>query len=100
MTKKLRHAVLLAAAATARGGPHRRQARVRGQRRGAAATAHAHDHSSHATSLRPAAGHAMGHAAMIGDEAPAVGGPNDLDALLYPPPALPVRARAACASTR
>ena len=31
----------------------------------------------------------MGHAAMIGDEAPAVGGPNDLDALLYPPPALP-----------
>ena len=26
---------------------------------------------------------------MIGDEAPAVGGPNDLDALLYPPRALP-----------
>ena len=35
-------------------------------------------------------GHAMlGHAAMIGDGAPAVGGPHDLDALLYPPPALP-----------
>ena len=32
---------------------------------------------------------AMGHAAMIGDGAPAVGGPHDLDALLYPPPALP-----------
>ena len=32
---------------------------------------------------------AMGHAAMIGAGAPAVGGPNDLDALLYPPPALP-----------
>ena len=31
----------------------------------------------------------MGHAAMIGAGAPAVGGPNDLDALLYPPPALP-----------
>jgi len=31
----------------------------------------------------------MGHAAMIGDAAPAVGGPNDLDALLYPPAALP-----------
>ena len=31
----------------------------------------------------------MGHAAMVGDEAPAVGGPTDLDALLYPPPALP-----------
>ena len=32
---------------------------------------------------------AMGHAAMIGEEAPAVGGPHDLDSLLYPPPALP-----------
>ena len=32
----------------------------------------------------------MGHAAMINSQtAPAVGGPNDLDALLYPPPALP-----------
>jgi FtsP/CotA-like multicopper oxidase with cupredoxin domain len=30
----------------------------------------------------------MGHAAMIGDAAPAVGGPTDLDALLLPPPAL------------
>ena len=28
---------------------------------------------------------------MIGAEVPAVGGPNDLDALLYPPPALPYR---------
>jgi manganese oxidase len=37
------------------------------------------------------AGHEGGltHAAMIGDAAPAVGGPNDLDALLYPPQALP-----------
>ena len=36
------------------------------------------------------AGHAaLGHAAMIGDTVPAVGGPRDLDALLYPPPALP-----------
>jgi len=34
---------------------------------------------------------AMGHAAMIGEQAPAVGGPNDLDALLYPPPAQPHR---------
>jgi FtsP/CotA-like multicopper oxidase with cupredoxin domain len=32
---------------------------------------------------------AAGHAAMLGEGAPAVGGPNDLDALLYPPPALP-----------
>ena len=31
----------------------------------------------------------MGHAAMIGADVPAVGGPNDLDELLYPPRALP-----------
>src|SRR5215208_5772485 len=30
-----------------------------------------------------------GHAAMIGDAVPAVGGPHDLDTLLLPPPALP-----------
>jgi manganese oxidase len=38
---------------------------------------HVHNHRS------------LGHAAMIGEHAPAVGGPNDLNALLYPPPALP-----------
>ena len=32
---------------------------------------------------------AMGHAAMIGAEVPAPGGPNDLDKLLYPPPPVP-----------
>jgi FtsP/CotA-like multicopper oxidase with cupredoxin domain len=32
-----------------------------------------------------------GHAAMIGAQAPAVGGPHDLDALLYPPPPQPHR---------
>jgi len=32
---------------------------------------------------------AMGHAAMIGGDAPAVGGPRDLNGLLYPAPALP-----------
>ena len=32
---------------------------------------------------------ATGHAAMIGAEAPAPGGPRDLDALTYPPAALP-----------
>jgi FtsP/CotA-like multicopper oxidase with cupredoxin domain len=39
-----------------------------------------------------AAGHehpAVGHAAMIGMDTPAPGGPNALDALLQPPPALP-----------
>jgi FtsP/CotA-like multicopper oxidase with cupredoxin domain len=35
---------------------------------------------------------ALGHAAMIGEQAPAVGGPGDLDGLLYPPPAEPRRA--------
>jgi FtsP/CotA-like multicopper oxidase with cupredoxin domain len=35
-------------------------------------------------------GHAdLGHAAMVGGDAPAVGAANDLDDLLYPPPALP-----------
>jgi FtsP/CotA-like multicopper oxidase with cupredoxin domain len=50
-----------------------------------------HDHSSHGYTRAPAnhVGGAMGHAAMVGEEAPAVGGPNDLDALLYPPPTLP-----------
>ena len=55
------------------------------------AAAGGHDHASHARQ-RSLATHergAMGHAAMIGAEVPAVGGPNDLDALLYPPPALP-----------
>ena len=31
----------------------------------------------------------MGHAAMVGEQTPAPGGPGDLDALLIPPPALP-----------
>ena len=41
---------------------------------------HVHDHAR------------SGHAAMIGEHAPAVGGRADLDALLYPPPALPLPA--------
>src|SRR5262245_54266544 len=55
---------------------------------GGDASAADHDHSrslSHHVHNHPA----MGHAAMIGEAAPAVGGPNDLDALLTPPPALP-----------
>ena len=58
------------------------------------AAAGAHDHSGHDHSRQPAS-HAqgpLGHAAMVGEEAPAVGGPNDLDALLYPPPPLPYQA--------
>src|SRR4051812_44299506 len=46
----------------------------------------AHEHGAGAA----AAGHGPGgHAAMIGEGAPAVGGPRDLDLLLYPPPPLP-----------
>ncbi len=49
------------------------------------ADAAGHDHAHHAASLDVA----LGHAAMVGDAVPAVGGPGDLDALLLPPPALP-----------
>jgi FtsP/CotA-like multicopper oxidase with cupredoxin domain len=48
------------------------------------------EHAGHAQERMPA-NHvhgAMGHAAMLGEQAPAVGGPTDLDALLYPSPAL------------
>jgi FtsP/CotA-like multicopper oxidase with cupredoxin domain len=57
----------------------------------AAGPSAAHDHSSHRhTASHEGASHAaMGHAAMIGEGAPAVGGPQDLDALLYPPEAQP-----------
>ena len=50
-----------------------------------------HTHFDHEDARSPS-GHASGvasHAAMVGDQVPAVGGPNDLDALLHPPPALP-----------
>src|SRR6185369_11594533 len=45
--------------------------------------AQAADHTGHTGH----GGQSFSHAAMIGAEAPAVGGPNDLDALLYPTPA-------------
>jgi FtsP/CotA-like multicopper oxidase with cupredoxin domain len=51
----------------------------------AALREHASGHGSDAAHA------AMGHAAMIGDSAPAPGGPHDLDALLLPPPRLPSR---------
>jgi manganese oxidase len=41
-----------------------------------------------ATHLSPDQPH-TGHAAMIGPDTPAPGGPHDLNALLFPPPALP-----------
>ena len=58
---------------------------------GGEAEAAGHDHGAHRSTTSHEGSAAMGHAAMIGDGAPAVGGPNDLDALLYPPPALPHR---------
>jgi FtsP/CotA-like multicopper oxidase with cupredoxin domain len=47
------------------------------------------DEHQHLASHEGHAHAALGHAAMIGEGAPAVGGPHDLDALLYPPSALP-----------
>jgi manganese oxidase len=53
------------------------------------AVAAGQDHRPHAGHGVTSTGAPTGHAAMIGESVPAVGGPNDLDALLYPPPALP-----------
>ncbi len=47
------------------------------------------DEGAGAAGVRHAGHAASGHAAMIGETVPAVGGPHDLDELLYPPPALP-----------
>jgi FtsP/CotA-like multicopper oxidase with cupredoxin domain len=60
-------------------------------RGGEADAAAPHDHASHRATASHGGDATTGHAAMIGEGAPAVGGPNDLDALLYPPPALPHR---------
>jgi len=64
---------------------------------GREAEAAGHDHAGHGTTATRSTA-AAGHAAMIGDGAPAVGGPNDLDALLHPPPALPHRPGILCRS--
>jgi FtsP/CotA-like multicopper oxidase with cupredoxin domain len=53
------------------------------------AEASGHDHAAHARELASHLQGHVGHAAMFGDEAPAVGGPHDLDQLLYPPDPLP-----------
>src|SRR5688572_20950116 len=56
------------------------------------AEAAGHDHGAHRSPANhDQRGLMMGHAAMIGEGAPAVGGPNDLDDLLYPPAPLPYR---------
>jgi hypothetical protein len=58
---------------------------------GGEAEASGHDHATHRATASHAGNAASGHAAMIGEGAPAVGGPNDLDALLHPPKLLPHR---------
>jgi manganese oxidase len=50
----------------------------------ASAAGHFASHAGHHHTM-------YGHAAMIGEQVPAVGGPHDLDALLYPPPPQPHR---------
>jgi FtsP/CotA-like multicopper oxidase with cupredoxin domain len=89
MTKtRLTRGKLLAAAAPLAAAPFVGKLALDAQ-----AQAGTHNHSGHAQ-MRTPASHvhgATGHAAMVGEEAPAVGGPNDLDALLYPPPALPYK---------
>jgi len=79
---------LLAAAAPLAAAPLVGKLALDGQ-----AEAGGHDHSSHSHTRVPAS-HVqgtMGHAAMVREEAPAVGGAHDLDAILYPPPALPYK---------
>ena len=51
---------------------------------GAATPASPPSHAGMAMAMDP-----IGHAAMIGNDVPAPGGPNDLAALLYPPKPLP-----------
>ncbi len=92
MTKKpLTRRKLLAAAAPLAAVPFVGKLALGGE-----AEAGGHSHTSHihggdAAQLAGGRGGATGHAAMIGPEVPAVGGPNDLDKLLYPPPARPAK---------
>jgi FtsP/CotA-like multicopper oxidase with cupredoxin domain len=76
-----RRALLAGAAPLVAAGPLAKFAFADEHQRGAERLAShlGHDHE-HAT---------LGHAAMIGENVPAPGGPNDLDALLIPPAALP-----------
>ena len=72
MTKKVtRRSLLCAVAPLAAAGPLAKLA---------SGASNPHGHHDHA---------AVGHAAMVGDQAPAPGGPNALTSLLVPPPAQP-----------
>jgi FtsP/CotA-like multicopper oxidase with cupredoxin domain len=72
---KLTRKTLLATAAPLAAAPVVARLAVSGD-----AAAAGHEHAEH---------RALGHAAMIGEGVPAVGGPRDLDDLLFPPAALP-----------
>lgn len=77
MAKVTRRGLIAGAAPLVAAGPLAKLALAEEPER--LATHEGHDHT-HAT---------RGHAAMIGAEVPAPGGPRDLDDLTYPPPALP-----------
>jgi FtsP/CotA-like multicopper oxidase with cupredoxin domain len=81
MSRLTRRRLIAGAAPLIAAGPLAKLALADGQTTEHLATHEGHDHAHHA----------LGHASMIGEAAPAVGGPHDLDALLYPPPALPHR---------
>src|SRR5829696_4878096 len=81
MPRLTRRRLIAGAAPLIAAGPLAKLALADGQATEHLATHEGHDHAHRA----------LGHASMIGEAAPAVGGPNDLDALLYPPPALPYR---------
>jgi FtsP/CotA-like multicopper oxidase with cupredoxin domain len=83
MTKRFTRRHLIAAAAPLAAAPLAGKLAF-GNEGAVAAT---HDHGAHRSLLALDA--MAGHAAMIGEGAPAVGGPHDLDALLYPPPPEP-----------
>ena len=85
MPKYFSRRALLAAAAPIAAAPIAAKLAL-GERMAAAASPD-HDHAAHAAASPDRM--VSGHAAMIGEGAPAVGGPRDLDALLYPPPPLP-----------
>jgi FtsP/CotA-like multicopper oxidase with cupredoxin domain len=87
---KLTRRKLLCATAPLAAAPLGAKLVLGGEAEAAAGHDHAtHDHSSHRTTASHTGSARMGHAAMIGEGAPAVGGPNDLDDLLHPPGPLP-----------
>ena len=86
MSKLTRRRLLWATAPLAAAGPLGARLALGGE-----AEAASHDHSEHRTTASHESDLRTGHAAMIGDGAPAVGGPNDLDELLHPPRPLPHR---------